>query len=152
MQYKKQLQQYQISEKDLTPKLRSMILEFEEAVKDYRELNNDIKNQNWEDEDEKDEMEKASQEMYADLKEMDEEICEKIEAYVKSKSQRQNKTQVAKPETASAGVETKANTNLESVTEKPEEKKKSGSILPWLIGGAAVILTFGVFNPFGSDE
>jgi peptidoglycan hydrolase CwlO-like protein len=163
MNYKKQLQKNGLTEKELTPKIKGLIKDFNEAIEQLNEMKDDIKNENWEDEDQKEEMIKAQDEMEADISEIDNEIAEKINVYAKSKAKRQsqsNSTPATEPTSAGSNEKPKAPEGV--TTQKPpaatennepkDGKKKSNGLLWWVLGGAAVVLTFGVFNPFGQDE
>lgn len=150
MQYKKQLEKLGISEGELTPKIKSMISELNEAVNEREELENDLKEENYENDEEKDEMNVALVEIDELISTSDAEISEKIVSFAKGKQSRSSKstqtqgavttTQVVKP-------------NAPVVQANNEEKKSGGGGLFFgLLGVAALVLTFGSVNMFSGDD
>lgn len=171
MQYKEKLQKNGLTEAELTPRIKSMIADLKEALKEKAELEKDLQEENYEDEDEKEEMEAALEEVNELIASQDEELCEKIRVYAKNKRASSNKSAKTskdesalptppqpKPETSSVQVtkdgklDSTEKAQQGAVTE-PEENKKSGNGLLWgLLGVAALVLTLGSVNLFSGDE
>lgn len=162
MQYKEKLQKNGLTEAELTPRIKSMIADLKEALNDKAELEKDLQEENYEDEDEKEEMISGLEEVNELIASQDAEVSEKIRVFAKNRKTNANKgtkaTSEPKPETSSVQVTKEgklASTEKaeEGAVTEPEEKKKSGNGVLWgLLGIGALVLTFGTVNMFSGDE
>jgi len=166
MQYKEKLQKNGLTEAELTPRIKSMIADLKEALKDKAELENDLEQENYEDEDEKEEMISGLEEVNELIDSQDAELSEKIRVFAKNKKANNNKSGKAevsaspqqKPETISVQVTKEGNLASgkkaeEGAVTEPDEKKKSNNGILWgLLGIGALVLTFGTVNMFSGDE
>jgi len=164
MQYKQKLEKNGLTEAELTPRIKSMIADLKEAMKEKSDLEKDLKDENYEDEDAKEEMESALEEINELISETDAEVSDKVSQFAKNKRAREKSSTNQTPQINNSGkIEvTKEGSITTTTTQKPEndgeiddkiENKKSGSGVLWgLLGIGALVLTFGTVNLFSGDE
>jgi hypothetical protein len=179
MQYKEKLQKNGLTEAELTPRIKSMIADLKEALNDKAELEKDLQEENYEDEDEKEEMISGLEEVNELIASQDAELSEKIRVYAKNKKANTNKSGKTTNDESDQNTTSQPKLNLTSGTTKvsssvqvtkegnlasskkaeegavtePDEKKKSNNGILWgLLGIGALVLTFGTVNMFSGDE
>lgn len=138
MQHKQKLQELGIQTNDLTPKIKTMIGEYDEAVEVLKELKDKLETEDYDDEEEKEEINTNIVDLEETINTLDEEISEKIVAFAKGKQLRNSK---------SGNVQTvQAGGNVQS------GKKSKGGILLGILGIGALVLTLGSVNLFSGGE
>jgi len=170
MQYKKQLEKLGVQENELTPKIKSMINELSEAVQEREELENDLREENYENEDERNEMNVALVEIDELIESSDSEISNRIVQFAKGKQSRVVKNPQPKPSEVKTTEEEKkpvvpqpASTNTQkekepvvpqsaSTSSQVEKKSGGGGLFLGILGVAALVLTFGSVNIFSGDD
>lgn len=154
MKYKNQLAELGVSEAELTPKIKKSISTLQEYQKMIAEMDKRLVDEDYDDEDEKDEIETAKEELIESLADLDKDISEKIKAFVKGKTSRSAQAQAAPPKAPASVNVTPApvQTPPPAGGGKDGEKKKSGNgLFLGILGAAVLIVTLGSVNVFGDD-
>jgi len=161
MQYKKQLEKLNLSEVELTPRLKGMIQDLKKAASDKAELQKNLDEETYENDDEKQELETAIAEIEELITDLDGELYEKLALFGKNrraKENRESKVQNAEggaavPEKQSQPQKTDSKPVSQNSQNEPKEVKKSSSGLLWgILGVGALFLTLGSVNLFSADE
>jgi hypothetical protein len=137
MQHKQKLQELGIQTNDLTPKIKTMIGEYDEAVEVLKELKDKLETEDYDDEEEKEEINTNIAELEETINTLDEEIAEKIVAFSKGKQLRNAKV---------------GNVQVAQTGGKVETGKKSNGIFWGILGIGALVLTLGSVNLFSGGE